>query len=115
MTRHAQDPFEAELRSALDAGDPGPAFTARVLDAVARRDAPRDAEPPAVPAGRPRTWRWLLPLAATVALGVSGAHWFGEHRELQRARAAQAQIREALRVTSEKLNIVHGVVERQRQ
>jgi hypothetical protein len=62
----------------------------------------------------PSGWRFLLPIAAAVGLTIAGAQLVSEHRESQRAEAAKAQMLQALRVTSQKLNVVHGVIERQR-
>ena len=70
-------------------------------------------------------WRTLLPLAATVALTAAGLQWQaarvedaraeGARVEDARARAAHAQLVQALRLTGEKLNVVHRAIERSQE
>jgi hypothetical protein len=85
---------------------------------------------PAIGDGRSRVWRALLPLAATVALTAAGLQWQaaraedaraegarleGARLEDARARAAHAQLVQALRLTGEKLNVVHRAIERSQE
>jgi hypothetical protein len=100
----------------MDAEDPGPAFAGRVIAAIKAQGAGQST-PPAV-AGRLRPsilWRALLPLAATVALTVAGMQWRAAQVEEAQARAAHAQLVQALRLTGETLNVVHRAIERSQE
>jgi hypothetical protein len=77
----------------------------------------------------------LVPLAATVALTVAGLRWQaarvddtaveqaraegirmeGGRAEEARGREAHAQLVQALRLTGEKLNVVHRAIERSQE
>lgn len=108
--------IERALERAMDADDPGPAFAGRVIAAI-KGDAA--AGPRAVAPSPRRTtalvWRTLLPLAATVALTVAGVQWQAARAEDARARAAHDQLVQALRLTGEKLNVVHRAIERSQE
>ena len=65
--------------------------------------------------GRTVVWRALLPLAATVALTAAGVQWQAARVEDARARAAHEQLLQALRLTGEKLNVVHRAIERSQE
>jgi hypothetical protein len=107
--------IERALERAMQAEDPGPAFTARVVTAVGAASAPPDAVPVATHRSRHRL-RWtVLPLAATVALGAAGIAWQAKQAEEVRARAVQAQLVQALRLTGETLNVVHRAIERSQE
>ena len=108
--------IDRALERAMEADDPGPAFAGRVIAAITGD---------AVAAPRPRTastwtgrtvvWRALLPLAATVALTVAGVRWQAARSEDARARVAHEQLLQALRLTGEKLNVVHRAIERSQE
>ena len=107
--------IDRALARAMDADDPGPAFTNRVIAAV-------KAEGTAVPFPAPRTsrgtgliWRAALPIAATIALVAGGAQWRAKQAEEARGRAAHAQLMQALRMTGEKLDVVHRAIERSQE
>jgi hypothetical protein len=107
--------IDRALERAMEADDPGPAFAGRVIaaitgDAAAARPASTSARP-----GRAIVWRALLPLAATVALTVAGVQWESARAEDARARAAHEQLVQALRLTGEKLNVVHRAIERSQE
>jgi negative regulator of sigma E activity len=95
------DDLDNSLRKALRPIDPGEAFTARVLARVA-------AEPQ-----RSRGWRrvvWLpAALAAGVVLVLVALHVWRERQE-EAGLAARDQVMEALRVTSEKLDLAYRTV-----
>jgi hypothetical protein len=125
--------IDRALARAMDADDPGPAFAGRVVAAVARdRGAAPARERASAPTGegRSRAWRALLPIAATIALTAAGLQWrtarvedgraadgrvVGARAEEARARAAHAQLVQALRLTGEKLNVVHRAIERSQE
>jgi hypothetical protein len=96
------DELERMLRRALRPVDPGEDFTARVIARVS-------AEP-----GHPRTrWRrvaWIpLGLAASVIVVVAGVYGWNQ-RQRETGLAARAQVLEALRVTSEKLDLAYRLI-----
>jgi hypothetical protein len=119
-------PFEDELRRALRRREPPPGFTGRVLARVRQAADARTvagAKSGAQPARRPLWpgWSWFGPrlrlglaaVAAALLLAVSLSVW-QRHREEQQRRegeAARAQVMEALRITSAKLNRVRAKVE----
>ena len=99
------------LRAALRPVDPGESFTQGVLARIA-------SEPARTPvwvhrAVRGRGLRWLSgALLAVVATGFLFAHhWRAQH--VQQGREARRQVMEALRVTSEKLDLAYRVVKDQ--
>ena len=109
--------IERALERAMDADDPGPAFAGRVIAAI-KRDGAGAAPAVVTPLGRTGgsvVWRALLPLAATVALTIGGVQWRAARIEDARARAAHAQLVQALRLTGEKLNVVHRAIERSQE
>jgi hypothetical protein len=108
--------IERALERAMDAEDPGPAFTGRVVAAVKAGGAPPVTGRPS----RSTMWRTMLPLAATLALAAgAGLHWRAEQaaraEEEARGRAAHAQLVQALRLTGAKLNVVHRAIERSQE
>jgi len=86
--------FEDRLRQALRAEDPSPDFVAKVLQRVAR------------PARRSLPARWLM--AAAIVLAAAGVAQVSHQQRERRLRSerAQAELRLALEITSEKLNVV---------
>ena len=107
--------IDRALERAMEAEDPGPAFAGRVIAAITGDAAA--ARPGTAPTrtGHSVVWRALLPLAATVALTVAGVQWQAARAEDARARAAHAQLLQALRLTGEKLNDVHRAIERSQE
>jgi hypothetical protein len=121
-----------DLHRALKPVDPGPEFTARVLAAIeadARPEGSRRADD-RTPDGRTfaaraearrdggrafrrqwarRAWMWPA-LAASLVGAVVGVRWFEVQRETERGLAARAQVMQALRLTTEKLNVAREVV-----
>lgn len=96
------------LRAALRPVDPGERFTQGVLARIA-------SEPPRVPASpnpavRRVELRWLSgALLAILATGFLVAHqWRAQQAE--EGQAARRQVMEALRVTSEKLDLAYRAV-----
>jgi hypothetical protein len=107
--------IDRALERAMDADDPGPAFTNRVIAAV---KAEGTVVPFIAPAASRRTgliWRAALPIAATLALLAGGAQWRAKQAEEARGRAAHAQLMQALRMTGEKLDVVHRAIERSQE
>ena len=106
--------IDRALERAMEADDPGPAFAGRVIAAITG-DTVAAARPASTRTSRAIVWRALLPLAATVALTVAGVQWQAARAEDARARAAHEQLLQALRLTGEKLNVVHRAIERSQE
>ena len=108
--------IDRALERAMEADDPGPAFAGRVIAAITGDGAAAARRGPAsTRTSHTRVWRTLLPLAATVALTVGGVRWQAARAEDARARAAHEQLLQALRLTGEKLNVVHRAIERSQE
>jgi len=70
-------------------------------------------------------WRAVLPIAATIAMLVAGARYqaveterasrAAQALEQAQARAAHAQLVQALRLTGQQLNVVHRAIERSQE
>lgn len=104
--------LENRLRAALRPVEPGAGFAERVLARVARGDARRGE---AHPGETPRRPRRRLPgaLAASLVALLIGGHFWQQHRERVAGLEARQQLLEALRVTSEKLDIAYDGVHSQ--
>jgi hypothetical protein len=104
------DELETRLKAALAPVDPPAGFAERLL-------AKLPAEPPAAArsvAAPPRARRqWLLPasLAASLVLTLAVHQHLSARREAAAGLAARAQLLEALRVTSQKLDIAYEAVQ----
>ncbi len=107
--------IDRALERAMEADDPGPAFAGRVIAAITGDTAAARPGTALTRTGRTVVWRALLPLAATVALTVAGLQWQAARAEDARARAAHEQLLQALRLTGEKLNVVHRAIERSQE
>jgi hypothetical protein len=118
MERQAEDVMDIDraLERAMEADDPGPAFAGRVIAAISGDSgATARSGMASSRTGRTRVWRGLLPLAATLAVTVAGVQWQAARAEDARARAAHAQLVQALRLTGETLNVVHRAIERSQE
>src|SRR5262245_17595114 len=103
------DFLENELRRALRPEDPGEDFTRKVIGRV--RSHVADA-PPArpVPVSR-RVVRWLpAALAASLLAAIIVKHERIEQQTVQEGLRAREQLLQALRMTSEKLDLAYDVV-----
>ncbi len=95
--------FEDQLRRALERKDPSADFTARVM---AR----------ATQSKRPLAWvswrSWTaVGLAASLCLGALGLEMDHRRRERIEGEAARAQLIQAMRITSAKLQHIHKRVQ----
>jgi hypothetical protein len=98
--------FENELRSALKRKEPPANFAEDVLARIAREPAPQAGWREALAAIwlAPRL-RWMAATAlACLLLMVGIVHLRRVERERAQAEAARAQLRQALRIASSKLN-----------
>ncbi len=125
--------FEDELKRAFAPEDPGDEFTARVLAGVKAANAVNAVRDMRAVNGRPaptptasRTlmptpkplprmgsaarWRMALAFAASLSITTSGVLWMRHVQYVQDGERARAQVLVALRLTSEKLNVVRAAV-----
>ena len=102
--------LEEQLRRALRPVDPGEPFTARVLARVAQEPPDeRLAGTRAAPDTRRRRLWLPLGLAASLAAALILRREWHEPRDLQ-GPEARRQLIEALRVTSQKLDLAYRIV-----
>jgi hypothetical protein len=94
--------LDNKLHRALRPVDPGPDFTQRVMLRVAQNQLPRHA----------RTWRWTSAAlaAALVLLMIAGGVYHWQESRKAAGLAARRQVIEALRVTSDKLDLAYRLV-----
>ena len=90
------------LRHALRPVDPGEDFTARVMAGISARPGSRPA--------RPRRAAWIPAALAASALVVIAGVYGWQQRQKEAGLAARAQVLEALRVTSEKLDLAYRLI-----
>lgn len=95
--------FEDQLRRALERKDPSADFTARVM---ARANQPK----------KPLAWvRWrswaAAGIAASLCLGALGLELEHRRKVEQEGRAASAQLMQAMKITSVKLQRIHKRVQ----
>jgi hypothetical protein len=103
------DFLEDELRRALRPADPGDDFTRSVMARITRAAA---AAPIArrIPVSH-RVAQWLpAALAASLLAAIIVNHEHVEERTVQEGLRAREQLLQALRVTSEKLDLAYDVV-----
>ena len=99
-----------QLHNAFRPVDPGADFTQRVLDRIAHEpaDAREAAEPPVAMPRRIRSPQWLpMALAASLVFAAVGTHYWRQHSERAAGLEAREQLLEALRVTSDKLDLAY--------
>jgi hypothetical protein len=99
--------LEEQLRQALRPVEPPADFSARVLARVAEETVPAA---PHLPWRRQRRRLWVpVALAASLAAALTLRIEWQQRRELQGLQARQ-QLIEALRVTSQKLDLAYRIV-----
>lgn len=112
--------IENELRRSLRAVEPSADFTARVMRALPPRPASAEVIPLSVvkPVARPNLWqRVATPAALAASLLVAillGRQAAVEHEERQQLAGIEAsrKLMQALRVTSQKLDLAYEAVQR---
>jgi hypothetical protein len=106
--------FESRLRAALAPVAPRPEFTRNL---IARLTADKDTE--ADTRGRhrpgPKATAWWLSagVAASLLIAAGVQHHLQERRETERGLEARREVIEALRMTSEKLNLAYEAIKSQ--
>jgi len=105
------DDLESRLRAALRPVAPSEEFTQKL---IARVTADQASEARARGAGRrrPKASSWWLSasLAASLLVAAGVQHHLKERRDTERGLEARRQVIEALRVTSQKLNLAYEVI-----
>lgn len=94
--------FESQMRAALTRRDPSPDFTRRVLAAAKERELRNGSG-----------WRsWAAGMiAASLLIAGVGLADLEQYRQRRRAAEAHAQLVQALRITSAKLNQIEKKME----
>jgi hypothetical protein len=95
--------FESELQRAFGAEDPGDLFTQRVLARLKTDAAPSRRT-------MANVWRVAVPFAASLAIAAGGSMWLQHARYVEEGQRARAEVLKAMRLTSEKLNVVRDAV-----
>lgn len=108
--------FENELRRALRPVDAPEGFTERLMRSLPARETPAVIPVPAteVPVRTPRRFWMPGALAASLLVAVLAGQYAAQVREQQQARAgleASRELLQALRLTSEKLDIAYQAVQ----
>jgi hypothetical protein len=105
--------IESEMRAALRPVAPSEEFSQMLVANVASQ-RPAALKPRRVPSGRhPLVWWFSASLAASVVLAV-GVHQHLEQQRLQQSGLeARREVLQALRVTSQKLNLAYEAVKNQ--
>lgn len=118
------DEFENQLRRAMRPVDAPEGFTERLMGRLPDKNPPAVVALPApaipmpvAPARRPRNFTLPATLAASLVAAVMlGQHMAGtvetdrQEREFAEGRAASRELMEALRVTSQKLDMAYQAV-----
>lgn len=107
------DDIESRMRSALRAVAPREEFSEKLLAKLTSEQAPPRKSGRAAPRLRPLAWWFSASLAASAILAV-GVHQHLEQQRMQQSGIeARREVLEALRVTSQKLNLAYEAVKSQ--
>lgn len=107
------DDIESRMRAALRAVAPREEFSQKLVAQVGSRQAPARNSARAAPRFRPLAWWFSASVAASVILAV-GVHQHLEQQRMQQSGLeARREVMEALRVTSQKLNLAYEAVKSQ--
>jgi hypothetical protein len=106
--------FESRLRAALRPVAPSDDFTQNLIARVTA-DQSSQSNARGTGGGRPQAFAWWLSasMAASLLLAVGVQHHLHERQERERGMEARRQVIEALRVTSQKLNLAYQAIESQ--
>ena len=106
--------LESRLRAALTPVAPRPEFT-RNLIARVTADKATETDTRGRRRSHPKATAWWLSagMAASLLIAVGVQHHLQERRETERGLEARREVIEALRMTSEKLNLAYEAVKSQ--
>jgi hypothetical protein len=106
--------LESQLRAALRPVAPSDEFTRDLIARVAA-DQRSSSDAPGVQRRHPRARGWWLSasMAASLLVAAGIQHQLQERHERERGLEARREVIEALRVTSQKLNLAYEVIKNQ--
>jgi hypothetical protein len=106
--------LESRLRAALTPVAPRPEFTQNLI-ARLTADERTEANTRGGRRRSPKTTAWWLSagMAATLLIAAGVQHHLQERRETEKGLEARREVIEALRMTSEKLNLAYKVIKSQ--
>ena len=106
--------FESRLRAALTPVAPSDEFTQNLIARVTA-DKGREANAHRARRRRPNAAAWWLSasMAASLLIAAGVQHYLQERRETERGFEARREVIEALRMTSQKLNLAYEVIKSQ--
>jgi|ERR1700722_19045172 len=106
--------LESRLRAALRPVAPSHEFSQNLIARVTA-DQGSEANPGGTRRRSPKTTAWWLSasMAASLLIAAGVQHQLQERRETQRGLEARRQVIEALRMTSQKLNLAYEVIKSQ--
>lgn len=106
--------FESRLRAALRPVAPSPEFT-RNLIARVTAEKRTEANTPGGRRRNPKATAWWLSagMAVSLLMAVGVQQHLQERRETERGLEARREVIEALRMTSQKLNLAYEVIKSQ--
>jgi len=103
--------LESRLRAALRPVAPGDEFTRNLIARVTKDQGPEaNARGARGRSSKPSAWWLSASMAASLLIAAGVQHHLQERRETQRGLEARRQVIEALRVTSQKLNLAYEVI-----
>lgn len=107
------DDLESQLRAALRPVAPRKEFSEQLLARSVRVQPQRPERKPAVRKIRPLAWWFGASLAASILMAVGIQQHLEQQRLQQSGLEARREVVEALRVTSQKLNLAYEAVKSQ--
>jgi hypothetical protein len=105
--------LEAQMKAALRAVAPSEEFSQKLLARIAAEQPAQIKQRRLGPVGRPLAWWLSASLAASVILGVGVHQHLEEQRLLQSGLEARREVLQALRMTSQKLDLAYEAVKSQ--
>ena len=105
--------LESQMRAALRSVAPSEEFSQKLMENVARQPLAALKARRRVAGLHPLAWWFSASLAASVVLAVGVQQHLQQQRLQQSGLEARREVREALRVTSQKLNLAYEAVKSQ--
>jgi len=106
--------LESQLRAALTPVPPSDEFTQKLIARVIA-DKRRQGDTGHTPRRSPKATAWWLSatMAASLLIAAGVQHYLQERRVTERGLEARREVIEALRMTSQKLNLAYEVIKSQ--
>jgi hypothetical protein len=105
--------IEFRLKAALRPVAPSTQFSEKLVAQVCAERSAQVPAPRLAAARRPLAWWLSASLAASLVLGIGVQHHLQQQRLQQSGLEARREVLEALRVTSQKLNLAYEAVKSQ--